>query len=90
MEDALRDINQTFTMATKKVLILVLMEDALRVTLTWLRTQRMVSLNPCSNGRCSASAEYNAYETDVFPVLILVLMEDALRDFQPCKFVQDV
>ncbi len=38
------------------VLILVLMEDALRVLLTLMVVQPKHCLNPCSNGRVSASA----------------------------------
>ena len=40
-----------------------------------------MSLNPCSNGRCSARPVWivgRYFDTDV---LILVLMEDALRDW---------
>ena len=37
------------------------------------------SLNPCSNGRCSASGHNNLCAKQV-RVLILVLMEDALRE----------
>ena len=37
------------------VLILVLMEDALRAAVAIKATDEMGSLNPCSNGRCSAS-----------------------------------
>ena len=37
------------------VLILVLMEDALRVFDLNLQETMEVGLNPCSNGRCSAS-----------------------------------
>ena len=36
------------------VLILVLMEDALRVTILFTQKRVKRSLNPCSNGRCSA------------------------------------
>ena len=37
------------------VLILVLMEDALRGPLEVVENPHTGSLNPCSNGRCSAS-----------------------------------
>ena len=37
------------------------------------------SLNPCSNGRCSASYSSRFSVEDSLWVLILVLMEDALR-----------
>ena len=63
------------------VLILVLMEDALRDQVISIPGKR-VSLNPCSNGRCSASFDefVSAYKNA--EVLILVLMEDALRDVE--------
>ena len=38
----------------------------------------MKGLNPCSNGRCSASF-YRSLPRELQEVLILVLMEDALR-----------
>ena len=38
------------------------------------------SLNPCSNGRCSARDLYNVEGYKDMLVLIRVLMEDALRD----------
>ena len=62
------------------VLILVLMEDALRVVLMVLTCDEYVSLNPCSNGRCSASSTSDLLLETVNYVLILVLMEDALRE----------
>ena len=37
-------------------------------------------LNPCSNGRCSASGKLDEEMAQILSVLILVLMEDALRD----------
>ena len=62
------------------VLILVLMEDALRgYSLTTL-TLSKTCLNPCSNGRCSASPLGSTYNPTGISVLILVLMEDALRE----------
>ena len=39
-------------------------------------------LNPCSNGRCSASRRRPHRRGLCRGVLILVLMEDALRDYQ--------
>ena len=38
------------------------------------------SLNPCSNGRCSASMSPEGMMFNDIVVLILVLMEDALRE----------
>ncbi len=55
MEDALRVFIGRLTEWLNVVLILVLMEDALRVTRE-VRTEEVNKrLNPCSNGRCSAS-----------------------------------
>ena len=64
------------------VLILVLMEDALRVCQEDSETTTPSSLNPCSNGRCSARDAINATTTRFNIVLILVLMEDALRAYR--------
>ena len=47
-------INRATTSALL-VLILVLMEDALREEVMNLFEKAMNCLNPCSNGRCSAS-----------------------------------
>ena len=50
------------------------------------RVLGQASLNPCSNGRCSASISWKRlFSPD--DVLILVLMEDALRGFTIQKFV---
>ena len=38
-------------------------------------------LNPCSNGRCSASISWVKLSEEDWSVLILVLMEDALRGY---------
>ncbi len=55
MEDALReDVKRPF-FTWRVVLILVLMEDALRDILAWNTKAKQARLNPCSNGRCSAS-----------------------------------
>ena len=55
MEDALRAVHNCTERIRKCVLILVLMEDALRENKLKLETVTYFSLNPCSNGRCSAS-----------------------------------
>ena len=68
-------------MGGRQVLILVLMEDALRVRHSLYSIPPNWSLNPCSNGRCSAREERWACLDRDGEVLILVLMEDALRDF---------
>ena len=60
------------------VLILVLMEYALRVLTKMSLTMRFSRLNPCFNGICSASY-YSAFNNSGIDVLILVLMEYALR-----------
>ena len=55
------------------------MEDTLRVRL--LPTQRkLLSLNPCFNGRYSQSGNKLNKLVGVSGVLILVLMEDTLRE----------
>ena len=59
-------------------LILVLMEDALRGNAFSLQMIPMDRLNPCSNGRCSASIPRRETGSGT-EVLILVLMKDALR-----------
>ena len=64
---------------TNSVLILVLMEDALRAISHWRLLSPPRRLNPCSNGRCSVRANKNMETTEQISVLILVLMEDALR-----------
>ena len=46
------------TMQVDAVLILVLMEDALRGVRRRHNGYRFVSLNPCSNGRCSARSAH--------------------------------
>ena len=56
------------------------MEDALRVCHSMTKYIREQSLNPCSNGRCSARIVENLTDLGI-TVLILVLMEDALREF---------
>ena len=61
------------------VLILVLMEDALRAIYNLTDGKEIRRLNPCSNGRCSASDQSRAVRDKGEVVLILVLMEDALR-----------
>ena len=55
MEDALRDSKEYIKRDFGPVLILVLMEDALRdLRSANLRLGSNKGLNPCSNGRCSA------------------------------------
>ena len=81
MEDALRVFIVGGLMKIIKVLILVLMEDALRVGLRITIDPQEISLNPCSNGRCSARAQNLIGKIFDLNVLILVLMEDALREF---------
>ena len=65
-----------------EVLILVLMEDALRERVITTQLWRQLCLNPCSNGRCSASLFTKALTSKSATVLILVLMEDALREVE--------
>ena len=56
MEDALRDTGEWLFVLHNKVLILVLMEDALRGEESSMKCHLVNCLNPCSNGRCSASS----------------------------------
>ena len=53
------------------------MEDALAREVKDFSSSRLVSLNPCFNGRCTRTIYKICYRL-VKPVLILVLMEDAL------------
>ena len=58
MEDALRERNSDpKKVKFDAVLILVLMEDALREISSLSTNPLCSSLNPCSNGRCSASSQ---------------------------------
>ena len=78
MEDTLRVYLRTCSTLLFLVLILVLMEDTLRVC--WLSSYCYFcfSLNPCFNGRYSQ--RYIIRLLAMIPtVLILVLMEDTLR-----------
>ncbi len=56
------------------------MEDGLRGILFNLIGFDYGSLNPCFNGRWSASPELALQQFIVNDVLILVLMEDGLRE----------
>ena len=80
MEDTLREGEDLWILHRKGVLILVLMEDTLRVKEEIKSTGKINCLNPCFNGRYSQSIRFIA----VIPtlcVLILVLMEDTLREY---------
>ena len=77
MEDTLRELLWQVLQKLESVLILVLMEDTLRVKKLTIY-QISQSLNPCFNGRYSQRLNNNSYAT-VQWVLILVLMEDTLR-----------
>ncbi len=58
MEDALRElIVKTQYKISYRVLILILMEDALRVTNKVMKKFKECCLNPYSDGRCSKSAQ---------------------------------
>ena len=81
MEDALRGVLVALYLQRKScVLILVLMEDALRGVTASIQSHLQHRLNPCSNGRCSARPYTYVYRAVQSRVLILVLMEDALRE----------
>ena len=60
MEDTLRVENQVARNNYKTVLILVLMEDTLRVYLKVV-SMWVLRLNPCFNGRYSQSREVHSY-----------------------------
>ena len=57
MEDALRGSILHASQCRPQVLILVLMEDALRECQQSGVVSQANGLNPCSNGRCSARLE---------------------------------
>ena len=78
MEDTLRVISIITYWTLEGVLILVLMEDTLRVFTIFVTLIRY-SLNPCFNGRYSQSKWANNVMNIRKVVLILVLMEDTLR-----------
>ena len=61
MEDALRDSVGEFRGFFDNVLILVLMEDALRDVVKNPKNGKLFCLNPCSNGRCSARIKTMTY-----------------------------
>jgi len=80
MEDALALKTIQCTKALRRVLILVLMEDALAPVVTKIGENKVVypCLNPCFNGRCTRTHNLRTTKYRVCCVLILVLMEDAL------------
>ena len=49
---------KVYTSGEDLVLILVLMEDALRAQVADLFNKALTCLNPCSNGRCSARGAF--------------------------------
>ncbi len=64
----------------ENVLILVLMEDGMRVKRDQNKFYLIsIRLNPCFNGRWSARTPNRVADADALKVLILVLMEDGLR-----------
>ena len=66
MEDTLRANNDYTLSSVCNVLILVLMEDTLRVLDRFSQQDLPKSLNPCFNGRYSQSkAEQNAPKLDI-------------------------
>ena len=77
MEDTLGVFLSVATQPIFSVLILVLMEDTLGGAKKFARVLRLSSLNPCSNGRYSRSANIKKRGREQ-QVLILVLMEDTL------------
>ncbi len=66
MEDALRVVVlMMMDQSAFQVLILVLMEDALRASVSWVDLAQNDCLNPCSNGRCSASCPWLVISSEV-------------------------
>ncbi len=78
MEDALVQGKYCEKCINLKVLILVLMEDALVLLKENVIYFSGSSLNPCFNGRCTSTYQSVYKVHDYSLVLILVLMEDAL------------
>ena len=78
MEDALAPNDMDGKYFTDRVLILVLMEDALARTCKDAEVKNFESLNPCFNGRCTRTIFTFIFMVVKTLVLILVLMEDAL------------
>ena len=76
MEDALALYNKLRSGEVKRVLILVVMEDAL-AHIPYQYHSTPISLNPCCNGRCTRTHCERPFNTRR-SVLILVVMEDAL------------
>ena len=76
-----------WVLKNKVVLILVLMEDTLRVAIDIHIVALFGSLNPCSNGRYSQRHD-SRFGVEVGIVLILVLMEDTLRVTMVTLFIR--
>ena len=79
MEDTLREKSSGRRSKKLIVLILVLMEDTLRVMRDADDFAQKLSLNPCFNGRYSQRTICFKIYCSYSYVLILVLMEDTLR-----------
>ena len=91
MEDGLREFSSAQLSANNQnVLILVLMEDGLRGIVTSTVTRNLTSLNPCFNGRWSASNLLIIDKESGSIVLILVLMEDGLRAGKLLGLIHDI
>ena len=58
MEDAIRVNSSVCTPLGYRVLILILMEDDLRVQKVAMCQLDVTYLNPCSDGRCAKSGRY--------------------------------
>ena len=64
------------------VLILLLLEQPLRLSLSQFKAQRNISLNPSLAGTTSPTYYYDCYGHS-YPVLILLLLEQPLRHTCP-------
>ena len=81
MEDALRAHCRFYEQGYSGVLILIVVEDALREIKKYRKNRKIISLNPYCSGRCSPSIPSVALKS-FLKVLILVVVEDALRGSQ--------
>ena len=79
MEDTLREYLQLQSLQKKNVLILIIMEDTLRVAKGRCDCVPGNSLNPYYNGRYSPRIAYPIATILGITVLILIIMEDTLR-----------
>ena len=85
MEDALVQWHVDSLTNLERVLILVLMEDALVLCFHIFTAVSYGCLNPCFNGRCTRTELTVVFSCASCGVLILVLMEDALVQIKTAR-----